>query len=233
MYVSSFGEDEGVYMERRIHVIVGHYGSGKTEFAINYALKLKENFSKVYIVDLDIVNPYFRTNDEKKQLESLGLSVIASAYASSNVDVPALPSEINRVFADKDAAVVFDVGGDDDGAIALGRYQQYFKQEEPEMLFVINVFRPMTSEVQSIKDMITGIEKVSRLNVTGLVNSSNLAGLTTAEELIKGQGITDAVSKETGIPCAYSAGLPSVLSCLPDDFPAKLFPINRFMSLKF
>ena len=129
-------------MEHRIHIIVGHYGSGKTEFAINYALKLKETFKKVYIVDLDIVNPYFRTNDERKVLEDLGLSVIASPYASSNVDVPSLPADIHRVFADKEAAVVFDVGGDDDGAVALGRYKQFFNEEAPEMLFVINV--PLT-----------------------------------------------------------------------------------------
>ncbi len=220
-------------MEHRVHVIVGHYGSGKTEFAINYALKLKETFPKVYIVDLDIVNPYFRTNDEKKQLEALGLCVIASPYASSNVDVPALPSDIFRVFADKEAAVVFDVGGDDDGAIALGRYKQYFNQETPEMLFVINVFRPLTSDVQSIKEMIEGIEAVSRLKVTGLVNSSNLAALTTADEALKGQRVVDQVQMETGIPCRYLAALPSVSEALPKDFKTPIFVIQRFMSLKF
>ncbi len=220
-------------MEHRIHIIVGHYGSGKTEFAINYALKLKESFSKVYIVDLDIVNPYFRTNDARKTLEELGLSVIASPYASSNVDVPSLPAEVHRVFDDQDAAVVFDVGGDDDGAIALGRYKQFFDQEAPEMLFVINVFRPMTADCNSICEMIEGIEAVSRQKVTGLVNASNLAGLTETEHLVKGQKVTDEVVEKTGIPCAYAAGIESVLSGLPEDFAGKTFCVKRFMALKF
>lgn len=225
--------EEGIYMEHRIHVIVGHYGSGKTEFAINYALSLKESYEKVYIVDLDIVNPYFRTNDERKKLEELGISVIASPYASTNVDVPSLPADIYRVFAEKDAAVVFDVGGDDDGAIALGRYKQYFDAEPPEMLFVINVFRPQTADCSSVMDMITNIEVVSRLKVTGLVNSSNLAALTTEKELITGQAVTDEVSGKTGIPCRYAVGLASVLEKLPESFSAKTFRIDRFMSLKF
>ena len=220
-------------MEQRIHIIVGHYGSGKTEFAINYALKLKETFETVYIVDLDIVNPYFRTNDAKAQLEKSGLSVIASAYASSNVDVPALPSEVHRVFADKNAAVVFDVGGDDDGAVALGRYKQFFNQEPLEMLFVINTYRPLTADSASIMQMIENIEAVSRQKITGLVNSANLAGLTTAEELVKGQTVTDEVSQKTGLPCVYAAGLESVLAALPKDFSAKTFCIKRFMEPRF
>ncbi len=220
-------------MESRIHVIVGHYGSGKTEFAINYALSLKGTYEKVYIVDLDIVNPYFRTNDEKEKLEKLGISVIASPYASTNVDVPSLPADIYRVFADKEAAVVFDVGGDDDGAIALGRYKQYFDAESTEMFFVINVYRPMTADCQGVCDMIANIEAVSRLKVTGLVNSSNLAGLTTVNELLKGQSVTDEVVQKTGIPCIYAVGLSSVLENLPEDFKAPTFSIDRFMALKF
>ena len=220
-------------MQSRIHVIVGHYGSGKTEFAINYALSLKETYQKVYIVDLDIVNPYFRTNDERKKLEELGICVIASPYASSNVDVPSLPADIYRVFAEKDAAVVFDVGGDDDGAIALGRYKQYFDAEPPEMLFVINVYRPMTKDCESVCDMIASIEAVSRLKVTGLVNSSNLAALTTEAELMAGQTVADEVSQKTGIPCKYAVGLSSVLEKLPNGFSAKTFSIDRFMALKF
>lgn len=220
-------------MDPRIHVIVGHYGSGKTEFSINYALSLKNNYEKVYIVDLDIVNPYFRTNDERKTLEKLGISVIASPYASSNVDVPSLPSDIYRVFAEKNSAVVFDVGGDDDGAIALGRYKQYFDAEPIEMLFVINVFRPTTADCSSICNMIANIEAVSRQKVTGLVNSSNLAGLTTKDELLKGQSVTNEVSEKTGIPCKFAAGLSSVLARLPKDFSVPVFSIDRFMALKF
>ncbi len=220
-------------MEPRIHIIVGHYGSGKTEFAINYALSLKKTYETVYLVDLDIVNPYFRTNDERATLEKLGITVIASPYASSNVDVPSLPSDIYRVFADKNAAVVFDVGGDDDGAIALGRYKQYFDAEPTEMLFVINLFRPMTANAALVCEMIANIETVSRQKITGLVNSSNLAGLTTVSELLTGQTVTDEVANITGIPCKFAVGLPDVLAELPKDFAAPLFSIKRFMALKF
>lgn len=220
-------------MESRIHIIVGHYGSGKTEFAINYALRLRQSYQKVYIVDLDIVNPYFRTNDVKQKLETLGLSVIASPYASSNVDVPSLPSEVQRVFDDKDAAVVFDVGGDDDGAIALGRYNRYFDLEKPEMLFVINVFRPMTADSTSVAEMVKNIETVSRLKVTGLVNSSNLADLTTANETVKGQAITEEASRLTGIPCKYISVTEELLKDLPADYQDKVFSIKRFMGLRF
>lgn len=221
-------------MKQRIHIIVGHYGSGKTEFAINYALKLKEHFNTVYIVDLDIVNPYFRTNDVKTGLEALGLSVIASPYASSNVDIPALPSEIYKVFADESAAVVFDVGGDDDGAIALGRYKQYFNAETPEVLFVINPFRPLTAYAEQIREMIVAIEGASRLKVTGLVNSANLAGLTTANEVIKGKTVADEVTSLTGLPCLYTAVTEAVAAQLPSDFEAeKRFIIKRFMAPVF
>lgn len=221
-------------MKQRIHIIVGHYGSGKTEFAINYALKLKEHFNTVYIVDLDIVNPYFRTNDVKTGLEALGLSVIASPYASSNVDIPALPSEIYKVFADESAAVVFDVGGDDDGAIALGRYKQYFNAETPEVLFVINPFRPLTAYAEQIREMIVAIEGASRLKVTGLVNSANLAGLTTANEVIKGKTVADEVTALTGLSCLYTAVTEAVAAQLPSDFEAeKRFIIKRFMAPVF
>ena len=220
-------------MEPRIHIVVGHYGSGKTEFAINYALWLRKSFPKVYIVDLDIVNPYFRTNDEREKLEAMGLSVIASPYASSNVDVPSLPSDIYRVFADKDAAVVFDVGGDDDGAIALGRYKQYFDAEPTEMLFVINAFRPMTNSAEQVASMVANIEGVSRQKITGLVNSSNLADLTTIQEVVKGQAVTEAASQITGIPCQYVAVVEEIAKDLPPELLEKAFYIQRFMGLRF
>ncbi len=220
-------------MEPRIHIVVGHYGSGKTEFAINYALWLRKSFPKVYIVDLDIVNPYFRTNDERARLEAMGLSVIASPYASSNVDVPSLPSDIYRVFADRDAAVVFDVGGDDDGAVALGRYKQYFDAEPTEMLFVINAYRPMTSCAEQIVSLVADIEAVSRQKITGLVNSSNLAGLTTIHEVIKGQAVTEAASQISGIPCRYISVVEEIAKDLPPELTDKIFSIKRFMGLRF
>lgn len=216
-------------MNKRVNIIVGHYGSGKTEFALNYAFKLKETYDKVYIVDLDIVNPYFRTADVKEELLSKGINVIASEYACTNVDIPALPADIIRVFNEKDAAVVFDVGGNDDGAIALGRYKQYFSEEDYELLFVINTYRPLTKTSDDIKEMMAAIELVSRLKITGLVNNSNLAGLTTEKELMSGQEATEKAAKDTGVCLKYISGTSEVISKLPDELKNKAFTINRYL----
>lgn len=221
----------GGFMEKRINIIVGHYGSGKTEFALNFAFNLKKIYEKVYIIDLDIVNPYFRTADVKEKLNSFGIDVIASQYACTNVDIPALPPDIIRVFSEKDAAVVFDVGGDDDGAIALGRYKQYFEREPYELLFVVNTFRPLTKTADDIKEMMKAIEIVSRLKITGLVNNSNLASLTTINELISGQKIIEKVSSELGVALKYISGLDNVISQLPDNFKNKAFNIKRYLEM--
>lgn len=218
---------------KRINVIVGHYGSGKTEFAVNFAIKLKNKFKKVYIVDLDIVNPYFRTNDVKKQLKELGIDVIASEFASSNVDVPALPSEIFRVFCDVDAACVFDVGGDDDGAVALGRYKQYFDKEDYDMFFVINTFRPLSATGNDIIKLLYDIETSSRLKVSGLINNSNIAHLTTDRDVLKGQNIINEVSQKVGIDVAYTSGLEEVIKIIPREYISEPFYINRYLMLDF
>ncbi|MBE7039093.1 MAG: MinD/ParA family protein [Ruminococcaceae bacterium] len=218
---------------KRINVIVGHYGSGKTEFAVNFAIQLKKKFKKVYIVDLDIVNPYFRTNDVKKQLGQMGIDVIASEFASSNVDVPALPSEIFRVFCDSEAACVFDVGGDDDGAVALGRYKQYFDKENYDMFFVINTFRPLSSTAEDILSLISDIEASSRLKVTGLINNSNIAHLTTDNDVLKGQEIIKTVSQKVGIDIVYTSGLEEVIKKIPREYISKPFYINRYLMLDF
>lgn len=218
---------------KRINVIVGHYGSGKTEFAVNFAINLKKKYKKVYIVDLDIVNPYFRTNDVKKQLKELGIDVIASEFASSNVDVPALPSEIFRVFCDTDAACVFDVGGDDDGAVALGRYKQYFEKENYNMFFVINTFRPLSATADDIINLLYDIEATSRLKVSGLVNNSNVAHLTTESDVLKGQRIIGLVSERIGIDIVYTSGLEDVIKNIPQNDISEPFYINRYLMLDF
>lgn len=220
-------------MNNRMNIIVGHYGSGKTEFAINLAVKQKEHYDKVYIVDLDIVNPYFRTNDVKDELRTLGIEVIASEYASTNVDVPALPADISKVFCDKNSACVFDVGGDDDGAIALGRYKKYFDQENYNMYFIINAFRPLTSESENIVALLADIEKSSRLTVTGLVNNSNITHLTTAEDILKGQDIAEEAGKLIGKDVLYTSGLKEIISKIKPELISKPFYIKRYLKLDF
>ena len=227
------GKESGETMEKRIHIIVGHYGSGKTEFAINYALKLKEKYNKVMIADLDIVNPYFRTHDVKQLLEEKGISVLASPYAGTNVDIPSLPHNISSLFDDKSSAVVLDVGGDEDGAIVLGRFSQQINAEGYEMYFVVNTFRPLTADIDSVCEMIDEIEAASRLKVTGIINNSNLQHLTEAKDVASGQKICEAAAEKKGLRVAYIAGLSAVMEELDDAEKEKAFPIERFLDLGY
>jgi len=189
--------------EKRISIFTGHFGSGKTEVAVNYSLKLSEICSKTAVVDLDIVNPYFRTADVKQLLESRGLRVFTTLYANTNVDVPALPSEINSLFEKQDYRVVLDVGGDDLGARALSRYKDEFNHCNYEMFLVINTKRPMTDTAEKIEAMIRDIEYRSRLPVTKLVNNTNLLGNTAIEDLLEGNRIIEEVSKKMDKPLGF------------------------------
>ena len=155
--------------DKRITVFAGHYGSGKTNIAVNYALKLKEKYERVDIADLDIVNPYFRTKDSEKQLEERGIHLISSEYANSNVDVPAMPAEAYAITDDLSVRAVIDVGGDDRGALALGRYVPSIKeQNDYEMLFVINKFRPLTPDCASTVEVMHEIETACGLEFARL-----------------------------------------------------------------
>ncbi len=130
---------------KRVTIFAGHYGSGKTNIAINYALKIKESGKNVDIADLDIVNPYFRTKDAQELLEDAGIRLVSSVMANTNVDTPALPAEAYSIVHDTSKHAVIDVGGDDRGALALGRYVPYLlKEDNYEMLFVINKYRFLT-----------------------------------------------------------------------------------------
>lgn len=178
-----------------IYIITGHYGSGKTEFAIELAKRLKN----ATIVDLDIVNPYFRTKDAEAMLKEQGVKVIASEFANTNVDIPTLPADIIGALQTAEN-VVLDVGGDDDGAIALGQYHSYFKEKEYEMLFVINSKRPSTANVEDTVALMRNIELVSRTKITGIVSNTNIKSETTVNIVLEGLSLAEEVSKETDVP---------------------------------
>jgi len=196
---------------RRINIFTGHFGSGKTEVAVNFALKMSYEYKKTAIVDLDIVNPYFRTVDARAELEQNGIWVIAPVYANTNVDVPALPAEINALFENKEYKIVLDVGGDDLGAKAVSRYKDEIVQDDYEMYFVINTKRPMTDTVNKIKEMIREIEQSAGLRITKLVNNTNLLDSTTSEDIIEGQRLIEQVSSELNIPIGFVSGIQNAL----------------------
>ena len=200
--------------EKRVNIFSGHFGSGKTEVAVNYALKLVQAGYKTAIADFDIVNPYFRTADAKKHLEEKGIWVVLPLYANKNVDVPALTGEISALFQKKEYKVVLDVGGDDLGAKAISRYREEILEDDYELFFVINTRRPMTGTVQEIKAAIDSIENSARIKVTRLVNNTNLLMETTPDVIEESLEIIRIVSKDLNIPIAFTSGFEFALATL-------------------
>ncbi len=213
-------------MNQRILMLCGHYGSGKTNIAVNLAKQLRESYPIVTIADLDIVNPYFRSKDSEEELREVGIRLICSAYANSNVDIPALPQDLYAITDDRRMRVVIDVGGDDRGALALGRITPAILEEDDyEMLMVINCYRPLTRDAESTLEVLQEIEAACGIRMTGLVNNSNLGAETTAEDVLSSVSYAEAVSKRTGLPIrltAVDARLMEVLEGKIDN----LFPLH-------
>jgi tRNA uridine 5-carbamoylmethylation protein Kti12 len=230
-FIWHIGDMEGKMFKKRISIFTGHFGSGKTEVAVNYALKLSEMKQKTAIVDFDIVNPYFRTTDVKNELENYGLWVVTPLYANTNIDVPALPPEINTLFERKDYSVVLDVGGDDLGAKVLSRYREEILQDDYEMYFVVNTRRPMTDSIPKIEEMIADIEYSSRLKITSLVDNTNILQYTTVENIINGHKIIDELSGKLGIPVGFISGMDSVIGQLEDRVDTPMLKMRKLIRL--
>lgn len=216
---------------KRINIFTGHFGSGKTEVAVNYALELSRMHEKTAIVDFDIVNPYFRTADAREKLEESGIWVIVPLFANTNVDVPALPSEINALFNKKEYSVVFDVGGDDLGARAVSRYREEILENDYEMFFVVNTKRPMTDTEFKIEEMIRAIEQSSRLKVTSLVNNTNLKDETAVEDILEGHRILEQVSEKLNIPIGFISGLEGTVSKIRDKNGISILSMQKLIKL--
>ena len=192
--------------DKRITLFSGHYGSGKTNVAVNLAYLLKNRGDEVAIYDLDIVNPYFRTVDAEKELKKRDIKLVVSPYAETNVDIPAMNSESYRMVEDKTKKAVVDLGGDDRGALALGRFAERIKEENDyDFLLVFNCFRPETKDTEGVREIIREIESVAKLCFTGMVNNCNLGADTDEETFFKGLKIAKEVSKELSLPIIFSA----------------------------
>lgn len=205
---------------KRVILLAGHYGSGKTNIAVNLAAALKRQGKPVVIADLDIVNPYYRTKDSEEELRRLGIPLISSAYANSNVDVPALPQELYAVVDQTDTYAVLDVGGDDRGALALGRYApKILAENDFEMLFVMNQYRPLTRDAEGTLEVMQEIEAAGGLPFTALVNNSNLGAETTAQDVLATAGYAEAVAKASGLPVKLTTVKESLYPELKEAFP--------------
>lgn len=186
---------------KRITVFSGHYGSGKTNVALSVALGLARSGQSVTVADLDIVNPYFRTKDSARELEKTGIELICSDYANTNVDIPALPQSMYAITDDRSRKVVVDLGGDDRGALALGRLAPAILEENDFDLFaVINMFRPLTKTAEETVGVMKEIEAASGLRFTGLVNNSNLGEETTPETVLSSLPYAEETARLTGLP---------------------------------
>ncbi len=217
----------GLQGVKRLTLFCGHYGSGKTNVALNYAMELKRRGGEVTVADLDIVNPYFRTKDSREELDRAGIRLICSEYANTNLDIPALPPELYSVTDDKSRTVVLDIGGDDRGALVLGRLAPGILQEDSyEMWMVINRYRPLTPDVASTLEVMREIEAAGGIRFTGLVNNSNLGELTEASDVLSSVAYAEAVSEASGLPVVMTAVketlYPELQGRIPNLFPLKL-----------
>ncbi|MBQ3529199.1 MAG: hypothetical protein IJA47_01750 [Oscillospiraceae bacterium] len=207
---------------KRLTLFAGHYGSGKTNIAVNYAVMLANEGKKVCIGDLDIVNPYFRTADSKKVLEDAGVELISPQFANSNVDLPALPAEAYRLVEDKSTYGIMDIGGDDRGAYALGRYVPAIKAEgNYRMVFVANCYRPLTGTPEEALEVMREIEAACGLAFTDIVNNANLGPETTPETVLSATAYMEQLSKLSGLPIfAHTAE-----SAVAEQLKGKLTPV--------
>ena len=215
--------------EKRITLFCGHYGSGKTNVAVNYALWLKKRHERVTVADLDIVNPYFRTKDSLPLFRAMEIGLIASPFANSNLDIPALPQEMYAVTDDRGLYAVLDVGGDDRGALALGRLTPAILAEgNYEMLAVVNRYRPLTQTVADTVEVLREVEAAAGIAFTGLVNNSNLGEETTAETVLASLGYADGVAAALGVPVVMTTFAENLKGALTgrvkDPFPLILQP---------
>lgn len=213
-------------MVDRLHIFCGHFGSGKSEISVNYAISCAEKGEKITIVDLDIVNPYFRTNDARKILEEHGIEVIAPEFANSNLDMPTVPGEIMKVFNGPERKIIFDVGGDEDGAFALGRYFEHFKKEEYKMHLVVNAKRPLTETADEIIAMAREIEKASRLSVTDIINNTNIGKLTDALTVEESVEEVEKAAEKMGVAVSMYCVAKGNNITLPEKLEEKKFTID-------
>ena len=219
-------------MSKRIKIFVGSFGSGKTEIAINYSIYCRKSYAKVAIVDLDIVNPYFRTREAKDTLNFKDIKVIAPEGEMAYADLPLISPEIKGLIQNPDYCLILDVGGDDAGAVVLGNFSYFIKDLDYEMLLVVNSYRPFTQSVPQIKQMAQEIENTSRLKINGIVSNPNLSSQTNEKIIKQGDIVIRQVAQEMKLPIKFL--------CIDERFSQKLktenfkepvFYIKRFMKL--
>ncbi|MBQ6465483.1 MAG: cobalamin biosynthesis protein CobQ [Oscillospiraceae bacterium] len=194
---------------KKVFVLIGNYGSGKTELALNFAMEAARRGERTELLDLDMVNTYFRLAEHGRMVNMKEIRLVSPNFACSGIETLSLPAEVASAFAMDWDTVIFDVGGDAVGSTALGRYHEDFMELEPgslEVLNVVNVRRPLAGTAERIIKLQQEMETHARLRITGMINNTNLAQVTGPNELRDGYEIIREVSERTGVPVKYTSG---------------------------
>ena len=213
------------FCSHRVSIITGHYGTGKTEFAVNLALAMAAEGQRVMVADLDIVNPYFRSRERRDTLAQAGVQLISSSQACADADVPSLPAELLTIFENRDLRGILDIGGDPVGARVLARFRPKILAEDYQLIYVLNAHRPEVREAENAIAYLRGIEAATGLPCTGIVNNTHLCGETTAADIRKGAVLSAEVSRQTGIPVLCHVAVERLANQL-SDLPETVFPIT-------
>lgn len=215
-------------------VMLGSFGGGKSEMSLNMAVRAAAK-GKCTLIDLDVINPYFRSSERGDVLDAAGVELISPPYALKKIEILSVSPRVYAAFTRGEGTVIFDVGGDHIGAVALGQYKPNFDAIPPEnlhVLFVVNPLRPLSADFPSAMSMLQKIQTVSRLNVTGLVNNGNLAELTGVEHLKQGYDLVKELSEATGIPVWGTCGRPDVLEAFTQ-FAAEQELDERYIGIRY
>lgn len=215
---------------KRITIVTGHYGSGKSEFSINFALRMKSENGGPALLDLDIVNPYFRSRERRALLEEHGIRVVANALRQDvGVDIPALSAEINAPLQNPNTPTVIDSGGDPAGARLLGRFRRVMPAEDTEVLCVVNASRPETATLEKAAAQIEGIEAASGLKVTGLVNNTHMLEHTEIAHIERGDALCKQVRDRLDIPVRYVGVFRPLVGDVPQHIDGEIVPISMYL----
>ncbi|HOA89834.1 MAG TPA: hypothetical protein PKX10_11075 [Propioniciclava tarda] len=215
-----------------VRIICGHYGSGKTEFAVNLALREAHAGHRVALADLDIVNPYFRSRERADLLEASGIRVISSSLGHiTTLEIPAISAEIRGPLAEPDTQVILDMGGDSTGAKILAQFYADVRRRESELLLVVNAYRPETTTLEGVLGHLEQIEFTTRLTVTGLVSATHLLRDTTVDDVRVGLELCREVSRACGVRLAFVAAIPDALAALDpgEAGDAELLPVGMHL----
>ena len=215
--------------DKRVRIIAGHYGSGKTEFAVNYAVALSKHAPRVVLADLDIVNVFFRSRERCEELEEYGVKVIGSSIGQDNCDLPAISAEIGTPAKDRACDYIIDLGGNSVGTTTLARLRPLLSRDEVDFFMVVNVNRPDTASIDRILFQKDCLEYASGFQVTGFINNTNFVRESTLEDLVAGDAVLRDVSQQTGIPIRYTSYMEEIIGRIPEKLSGDRLPLKFFM----